>query len=376
MTRIQETAIAASVALMAALGAAGCRATPAQAQTRPDVDPAQASRQEALRAAGASAALTIYPVRVLGAPDRNVADVLGLVLESMGMDNLDATDAAFARPVDAPWEQAPDQFAEFLKKNAPAGGYALYAEYLGEPRGGPTEVRFLVTDAAGNLVLSDRQTPADADFKRTAARDPDPMGCSVLVGQRLFSLLDWKQSHGRRTSGKFTKLWEQKSGTPDEAERAAMERRTAALKANLKSARVSVYPSLMGGESSADSAERLAKLVAQELGCQTSAVREPLAIQLAPSSNEQKRLWDLARALRERLRAAPAPTDYAILAEYYIKPKGGPAGAVHVVLCDKSGEWVLVDFQNNQHADFQRIAPKSVEDCDRLAAERLRARLK
>lgn len=368
--------IGAAVVLGAVLGIAGCRTSTAQAQGRPQVDPAQASRRDALSAAGTNAALTIYPVHVLGAADRNVADVLGLVLESMGMDNLDATDAAFARPMDVPWDQAPAQFAEYLKTNPPATGYALYAEYLGEPRGGPTEVRFLVTDAAGNLVLSDRQTPADADFKRTAARDPDPMGCSVLVGKRLFSLLDWKHRRGGEPAGKFAKLWEQKSGTPDKAERAAMEQRSAALQADLKSARFSVYPTLIGGEFSAESAQRLAKLVAQELGCQAAAASEPLSIQLAPSSNEPKRLWDLARALRERLRAAPAPTDYAVLAEYYINPKGGPAGAVHVVVCDKSGEWVLVDFQNNQHADFQRVAPKSVEDCDRLAAERLRGRLK
>jgi hypothetical protein len=49
---------------------------------------------------------------------------------------------------------------------------------------------------------------------------------------------------------------------------------------------------------------------------------------------------------------------------------------VHFVVCEKSGDWVLVDFQNSTHEDFQRISPKSVEDCDRLAVERLADRLK
>jgi hypothetical protein len=64
------------------------------------------------------------------------------------------------------------------------------------------------------------------------------------------------------------------------------------------------------------------------------------------------------------------------LAEYFVNPAGGPVGAVHFVVCEKSGDWVLVDFQNSTHEDFQRISPKNVEDCDRLAVERLAKRLK
>jgi len=69
-------------------------------------------------------------------------------------------------------------------------------------------------------------------------------------------------------------------------------------------------------------------------------------------------------------------TVLVMLAEYFVNPAGGPVGAVHFVVCEKSGDWVLVDFQNNTHEDFQRIAPKSIEDCDRLAIERLAKRLK
>lgn len=49
--------------------------------------------------------------------------------------------------------------------------------------------------------------------------------------------------------------------------------------------------------------------------------------------------------------------------------------AVHFVLCDSKGEWVITDPQNSHQADFQRVAPKTVEDCDRLVVERLKALL-
>jgi hypothetical protein len=304
-----------------------------------------------------------------------VADVLGAVCESYGMNNLDALDTEFVPPAEAAWEQVPAHLAEFLKKNQPKSEYVLYAQYLGNPNGGPTEIRFVVTDAAGNLVLSDRQTDKDEDFKRIVSGDPDAMGCSVLVAERLFSRLGWQKVEGE-PHGKFARKWAQASGTPSDEEQAAMEKRVAKLKACVKTTQIAVYATCIGKERSADSAARLVSLVARQLGCKTTKVDKPVPFQLQPDSNEQKLLWNLARAFRDYLRANPSNCDYAMLAEYYINPAGGPAGAVHFVVCEKSGDWVIVDFQNNQHEDFQKISPKSVEDCDRLAVERLAKRLK
>jgi hypothetical protein len=352
-------------------------ATPLQAQPGRDADTGQAQRLAELKKAGPHAALVLLPVQVQGQPSRKVAEVLGLVTESYGMDNLDAPEAEFAPPADTPWEQVPARLGEFLKQNRPKGDYVLYAQYLGEPKSGPTEVRFVVLDAAGQAVLVDRQSPKDADFKRTAARDPDPMGCSVLVADRLFSQLGWpKRSGEAKEDGKFARLWAEASGTPNEVERAELQRRAAKLKAGLKTARIAVYPTCIGDTRSAESAARLATLVAKRLDCQTAAVDQPATIQLQPSSNEQKRLWDLARAFRDYLHANPPEAEYALVAEYYINPAGGPVGAVHFVVCEKSGEWVMVDFQNNQWEDFQRMAPKTVEDCERLTVERLVGKLK
>jgi hypothetical protein len=237
-------------------------------------------------------------------------------------------------------------------------------------------VRFVVANAAGEIVLSDRQTPKDRDFKRTAARDPDPMGCSVLVATRLFSRMDWKEQVVEEGKGKFAQLWAEKSGTPSDDERAAMEKRAAELKANLNDARVTVYATLIGEKTDGQSAARLAQSISKKLGCEAQASERALSIRLEPTSNEQKRLWDLARALRVRLANEPSETEYAMVAEYYIEPEGGAVHAVHFVLCEKSGGWVIADFQNDLWEDFQRIAPGSAADCDRLVVERLEKRLK
>ncbi len=172
--------------LAGALLTGGCT-TPAGAQS-PPTGP-RAERPAALRDAGPHAKLILDPVSVGGAPNRNVADALGLLLESYGMQNHDTTDSSITPPPDADWDAIGTAFGAFIRDHKPAGDYALYAEYLGTPKTGPQEVRWLIVTAAGDLLLSDRQAPTDADFKRTAARDPDPMGCSMLVAERVFSQL-------------------------------------------------------------------------------------------------------------------------------------------------------------------------------------------
>jgi hypothetical protein len=352
-----------------------------QAQAPSKADSAQAERLAKLKKSDPNVvSLALLPVQIWFKhpmiTSRLVADVLGGVAESYGMNNLDALNTEFVPPAEAAWEQVPAHLAEFLKKNPPKSQYVLYAQYLGDPNSGPTEIRFVVADAAGNLVLSDRQTRQDADFKRIVPGDPDAMGCSALAAERLFSQLGWQKVEGE-PHGKFARKWAEASGMPSNAEMAAMNQRLEKLKANVKTTQISVYSTCIGDQRNTESAARLSSLVAQRLGCKTTPVDKPVSLQHQPTGNEQKLLWDLARAFRDYLRANPPDSNYAMLAEYFINPAGGQmAGAVHFVVCEKSGDWVLVDFQNSTHEDFQRIAPKSVEDCDRLAVERLIKRLK
>jgi hypothetical protein len=369
---------AAVLVLWAGLLIFGVRPLPAQATS--DVNSAKAERLAKLKKSDPNnVSLALLPVQIWFKhpmiTSRMVADVLGGVAESYGMNNLDALDTEFVPPAEAAWEQVPVHLAEFLKKNQPKSEYVLYAQYLGNPNGGPTEIRFVVTDAVGNLVLSDRQTDKDEDFKRIVSGDPDAMGCSVLVAERLFSRLGWQKVEGE-PHGKFARKWAQASGIPSDAEQAAMEKSFAKFKTDAKTTQITVYPAFVNERYNAESAAHLASLITQQIGCKTIKTDKQVPFQRQPTGNEQKLLWDLARAFRDYLRANPADSNYAMLAEFFVNPSGGPAGAVHFVICEKSGDWVLIDFQNSTHEDFQRILPKSIEDCDRLAVERLVKRLK
>lgn len=330
----------------------------------------QPAALQQLEKEGVTASMAIYPVGVLARPDQNVADVLGLLLEKQGMTALETDLPAFVPPAGQAWEAATASFADFVEQSPPKSAYALYAEYLGDPRTGPTAVRWTIVSRAGAVLLHDEQAPADSDFKATAARDPDPMGCSMLVARRLFKRLNWKAGPAPE-DGAFAKRWAQKSGTPDSAEREAMKKRAAALRTAKATARVAVFSTRINQATDAQSATRLALAFTKRFGGQAAGSPAAFAAKVAASSNQQKRMWDLARGLRDHLRAAPPDEDYAMVAEFLIPQGGGAAHAVCVVVCDKAGDWVIVDCQNNQHDDFQRIAPKSAEDCERLVLERL-----
>lgn len=337
-------------------------------------DPAQQQRIAALHAAGLAAPMVLHPVQVLGRPDERVALALGLVLERQGMSALDTAAQPFAPTAEASWDEVQAQFAAQVRANDAAAGHHLYAQFLGTPQTGPEEVRFVVVDGEGAIVLADRQKPADRAFRRTAGRDPDPLGCSTLVAERLFELADWTARSGSVAEGRFTQIWRGLSGAPEPAEFAAMDERRAALRDGIASARFAVLPSVVTGRHDGDSASRLAAALAERFGCRAVAVPDGARIAVRPDSNEQRRLWDLARGVRAAAPALAGRADHVIAVDLAV---GEDAVAwVHIAICTAAGEFVVADWQNDQHPMLQRAAPRSLADAERFAVDRLAALLR
>jgi hypothetical protein len=91
--------------------------------------------------------------------------------------------------------------------------------------------------------------------------------------------------------------------------------------------------------------------------------------------NEMHILWLFARSVREHLRQHPADSDYVLFADYWFAPNNR-VWAVHFVVCDRVGQWVIVDLQNSHQEAFQRINPQNLDDCDRLVLDRFKAELR
>ena len=353
----------------------GCQATGGNRQ----ISPEQQKRLEAMQAKGTRASLTVFPVGMgdSAAFNKDVAGVLALLLEKAGMTNLETTDAAFDLPKEATFDEAAELFGEFVRKNPIETEYALYAEFVGTPHTGPTEIRGVIVDRTGQSVWVDRQTQADRDFKR--AKPSDPMTCCHFLAERLRTLLGIPGSaRDDSGEGKIARMFAKNSPGPDKAEWAAMEQRQAVMKKAGRSATVAIYPvRLSDDEASGTDAAHLAKLLSKKKLCEASAEDSPLRVKIEPSRSMQNLLWGLARTFQDHVKQNPPEADYALLADYIMDPRAGHgAWAVHFVICDRDGEWVIVDFQNNHHDDFQSIDPQTFDDCGRLVAKRLEGYLR
>ena len=383
--RGQNPTLTLLTACAVSLSALGLAPECPAAQPGKDVPVVQQNRLKAMQADGVEASLTIFPV-VLCGPNRpnevgamgtDVGNVVGQMLEESGMQNLEATDMAFVLPADADFDQSAGYFGEFVRRNPIKTEYALYTEFVGRPGASRVdELRAVIVDRAGGIVWIDRQTPDDPDFKRI--KPGEPMTCCVLLTERVRTLLDIsKSARDKSGKGKFARMFAENSPAPGKAEWAAMEQRQAAMKKAGRNATVAVFPvRLSDDEVGNEDAAHLAELLNKKKLCDAKDVGSPLRVKIQPSRNEQEPLWELARAFQDHVKRNPPEADYVLLADYIMHPRGDRAWAVHFVICDRDGEWVIVDFQNDHHGDFQSIDPKTFDDCGRLVAKRLQGHLR
>jgi hypothetical protein len=336
----------------------------------------QQERLEAMRAEGTRASLTVYPVVMGEEAVTDVAGVLALLLEQAGMKELGLSNAVLRLPAGATFEEAPALFGAFVRQSPPGTEYALYAEFIGDPTTGPKEIRGVIVDKSGQTVWVDRQTASDRALRR--ARPDCPMDCCVFLAERVRKGLGIpKSARDESGEGRIARRLAKDSPVPDKAEWSALERRQEAMKKAGRSATVVVFPvRLADDEVGQEEAARLAELLNEERLCAAGAVESPWRVKTAHSRNEQKVLWDLARAFQAHVKQNPPEADYALLADYIMRPEERRAWAVHFVVCDRRGEWVIVDFQNGHHGDFQSIDPKTYDDCGRLVARRVQGYLR
>jgi len=205
------------------------------------------------------------------------------------------------------------------------------------------------------------------------------MTLSLALAQRLGPLMGLNEQTAKAAKpSKMAAILNQRSGTPSESERAAMEPRLKAMKAACPGATLLVYgPRVDGDPSRPADAETLAKLINDAGLCKAVAAAEPAALRrLTHGPNEQKMLWDFARDCRSFVKNNKPDADYVLLADYAFTPDNWEQGMVHLVVCDRGGDWVIVDFQNSHWPDYQSIKPMSEDDCDKLIVMRLRSYLK
>jgi hypothetical protein len=346
------------------------------AEPQAGIAPEQQQRLELMKSKGPDASLTILPVRLAGKPWDRVTEVVGVLLEQQGLKNIELGKTPFT-PAETNWENLAASVGVFVKTNPITTSYALYAEYNGNHQTGLNELRAVVVDQTGAVVWTDRLTMQDEALMKIGERDP--MTMSVLLVERLGPQLGLNEETAKAAKpGKLAALLDQRSGLPSENERAALPERQQAMKQALTGATLLVYPARIGGNKvSVASASNVVQLLNQAGLCKAIPAEQTILLKASQADpNELKALWDLAREFRDYVRAHPPAADYALYADYVFNPQNAEQGFVHFVVCDRKGEWVIVDLQNSHQPDYQSIGIISRERCDQLLVKRLEGYLK
>jgi hypothetical protein len=352
--------------------AACCAVLPARAD-----EPAAPSRS-----AGPAIAksVTVFPIVLnSGAPipgvsadmPKNMAEVVGLLLERGGMKEIEIADAKFIPAEKADLAKLSEAFGQFVRSQDLKTEYALCGQFIGTPGKGVDEIRLVVVDRKGKIVLSEWRDRKQ--LARLGEKNVCPMtACCQLVSplRGLWGLADPNRQDA--SEGKMARLWAKKSGLPPKSELEAMKSRLAGLKKTLKKSTVAVFPVRVSGKGDPKIAMRLAEMLTKQgLGHAEPANADP-KLHIKPNTNQMRIMWDVARAFQDFLRENPPDADYALLADYGIgRTRDGKTsvGGVQIVLCDRKGDWVLVTLRNSHHPDFRKINPQSPDDCNRLVVE-------
>jgi len=317
--------------------------------------------------------LTIYPVKMAGQTHTKIAEVLGVIFEKDGFRKVTISDTSFTTNADASFEKIVESFSAFIKKSKITTEYALFGEYLGGPKEGVKGIRGVVVDKKGNVAWKEYLKHDAPEFKR--ANPKCPMTCTVFLSERISPSLV-KSGISSDEPGPLELLWAKRSGIPEKKERDAIKLRLQEMKKTIKGKKIVVYPVRLGDKVDSKGAERICELINNMNSLKATISEQAPCFNIKPNSNEQKVLWDMAKAFQTHVRKNRPKSDYVLYADFMVSKRSNKAMAVHFVVCDNKGDFVIVDYQNSHHKDFQKVAPKTCLDCSELAARRIEGYLK
>ena len=360
--------------LICFLGATGTEYAQNKTKTRA-VSQDLFKKRELMRSRGAAGSITVIPLMLAGRPFERLSEVVGLLLEQQGLKNIELGHIQFAPAGKLDMNTLADSFGEFVRRNPITTEYALYAEYNGSRETGLVELRTAVVNASGEVMWTDLQGPDDEAMKLLECKEP--LTFSVLLVQRLSPELGLSEQTAKAAKpGKMARLMEERSGLPPENERSLMPERQRLFKESRQKVKLAVFPVLIGDSVITGNARELADMINSAGLCASVPVVESPVFTISHSEpNELKVLWDLAREFKKYNKKHPVGADYALYADYGYNPDQWEQGFVHFVVCDRNGEWVIVDLQNSHHPGYQSVKPRSRADCNRLLVQNLQGYL-
>ena len=138
---------------------------------------------------------TVFPIvlnsgkPIAGVPadmSKNLAELVGLFLERGGMKKIEIAGTQFLPPEENDSAKLANAFGQFVRSQKLSTDYALYGQFLGTPGKGVDEIRIVVVDRHGKVVLSERRDRQQ--LSQLGEEKIDPMIASYQLVCRLKGL--------------------------------------------------------------------------------------------------------------------------------------------------------------------------------------------
>ena len=305
------------------------------------------------------------------------ADFLGLLLEEKGYDKYEVTDAEFwLSKEEAARKDRAAIFSKAVVELELKTDYALCAGVIWHLEKSCLEVYTILVDAEGKVVWEDRQAHGDPEFDSNFPGTPRK--CIALVRRRLTPVMGLDALPMKELAPEKEKILRElrMKEPPKGAEFTAIENRLKTMKKAAASSRMLVYPTRVDGDYTVPGeTQGLVSQINESklIKAGESKVKPELEGQGWP--NEMEVLWLYANTAKEYARQYPVDSDYVLFADYWRTPRG-QVWAVHFVILDRNGDWVVVDMQNNHKDDFMQVNPQTLEGCNALVLKRLEGYLR
>lgn len=305
------------------------------------------------------------------------ADFLGLLLEEKGYDKYVVTDLEFWFPEEeATRKDRAAIFGKAVAEQELKTDYALCAQVIWHIEKSCQEVYAVLVDAKGNIVWEDRQGHGDPEFDRNFPGTPRK--CIALLRRRLTPVMGLDNLPRLELAPEKENILRElrMKEPPKGSEFAAIEERLETMKKAAGTSRMLVYPTRVDGEYAIPGeAQNLVSLINESKLIKAGETKANPVLEGHGWPNEMEVLWLFANTAKEYARQHPADSDYVLFADYWRTPRG-QVWAVHFVILDRNGDWVVVDMQNNHKDDFMQINPQTLEDCNALVLKRLEGYLR
>ena len=154
-------------------------------------------------------------------------------------------------------------------------------------------------------------------------------------------------------------------------ERAATLVRLNHFRTTHRTAVISVLPVQIGRTPDTSHAVNLAQRMPRAGVCRACGIVRPVAFVAVRPEQDDDAFRELALEVRTYLRQNPTGADFTLYATYALTTAQDQLTAIHLVLCDAQGEWVMVDRQVLHGATSSSAPPASERDGDELVVLRL-----